>query len=135
MKEHRPQPNKQREEYDGRHKTKCDLTLMKNALQKIRVDDIDWQHGRKLDADRFILIEFMKLLIDLFLNENSRTRIKDKKDRATVEQVLDPRTRIILFKLLQRGTIDSIEGCISTGFKAYLYIFPIKLIIFNKIKL
>lgn len=41
--------------------------------------------------------------------------MRDKRDRATAEQVLDPRTRMILFKLLQRGTIDAIEGCISTG--------------------
>ncbi|CAB1317927.1 unnamed protein product [Coregonus sp. 'balchen'] len=30
-------------------------------------------------------------------------RVKDKSDRATVEQVLDPRTRMILFKMLSRG--------------------------------
>jgi len=42
-------------------------------------------------------------------------RIKDKADRATVEQVLDPRTRMILFKMLTRGIISEINGCISTG--------------------
>uniref|UniRef100_A0A2I3GR89 Serine/threonine-protein kinase RIO1 n=1 Tax=Nomascus leucogenys TaxID=61853 RepID=A0A2I3GR89_NOMLE len=42
-------------------------------------------------------------------------RIKDKADRATVEQVLDPRTRMILFKMLTRGIITEINGCISTG--------------------
>lgn len=34
------------------------------------------------------------------------TRIKDKKDRATVEQVLDPRTRVILVKLLNNKIIS-----------------------------
>nr|XP_033506732.1 serine/threonine-protein kinase RIO1 [Epinephelus lanceolatus] len=42
-------------------------------------------------------------------------RVKDKSDRATVEQVLDPRTRMILFKMLSRGIISEINGCISTG--------------------
>lgn len=50
-----------------------------------------------------------------------RTRTKDKHDRATVEQVMDPRTRMILFKLLNRGTIVEINGCISTGKEANVY--------------
>nr|XP_019600973.1 PREDICTED: serine/threonine-protein kinase RIO1 isoform X2 [Rhinolophus sinicus]XP_019600974.1 PREDICTED: serine/threonine-protein kinase RIO1 isoform X2 [Rhinolophus sinicus] len=48
-------------------------------------------------------------------------RIKDKADRATVEQVLDPRTRMILFKMLTRGIISEINGCISTGKEANVY--------------
>uniref|UniRef100_A0A8C9MEJ8 Serine/threonine-protein kinase RIO1 n=1 Tax=Serinus canaria TaxID=9135 RepID=A0A8C9MEJ8_SERCA len=48
-------------------------------------------------------------------------RVKDKSDRATVEQVLDPRTRIILFKMLSRGIISEINGCISTGKEANVY--------------
>lgn len=48
-------------------------------------------------------------------------RRKDRADRATVEQVLDPRTRLVLFRLLQRGILDSIEGCISTGKEANVY--------------
>ncbi|KAJ3219843.1 Serine/threonine-protein kinase RIO1 [Dinochytrium kinnereticum] len=46
---------------------------------------------------------------------------KDKADRATVEQVLDPRTRIILFKMLNRNIIFEINGCISTGKEANVY--------------
>ncbi|XP_037131388.1 serine/threonine-protein kinase RIO1 [Syngnathus acus] len=48
-------------------------------------------------------------------------RLKDKSDRATVEQVLDPRTRMILFKMLTRGIISEINGCISTGKEANVY--------------
>lgn len=50
-----------------------------------------------------------------------RTKSKDKKDRATAEQVMDPRTRMILFKFLQRGLIAEINGCISTGKEANVY--------------
>ncbi|KAI8148250.1 RIO1 family-domain-containing protein [Fennellomyces sp. T-0311] len=46
---------------------------------------------------------------------------KDKSDRATVEQVLDPRTRIILFKMLNRGIFYEINGCVSTGKEANVY--------------
>ena len=41
--------------------------------------------------------------------------------RATTEQVLDPRTRLILFKLLQRNAFAKLEGCLSTGKEANVY--------------
>ncbi|KAI8885561.1 Serine/threonine-protein kinase Rio1 [Backusella circina FSU 941] len=50
-----------------------------------------------------------------------KTIQKDKADRATVEQVLDPRTRIILFKMLNKGIFYEINGCISTGKEANVY--------------
>ncbi|XP_054452128.1 serine/threonine-protein kinase RIO1 [Anoplopoma fimbria] len=53
--------------------------------------------------------------------EADKYRVKDKSDRATVEQVLDPRTRMILFKMLSRGVICEINGCISTGKEANVY--------------
>ncbi|KAI9890170.1 MAG: protein kinase rio1 [Vezdaea aestivalis] len=48
-------------------------------------------------------------------------RRKDKADRATVEQVLDPRTRTILLKLVRRGVLERVEGCISTGKEGGVY--------------
>ena len=51
----------------------------------------------------------------------NRTYIKDKEDRATVEQVLDPRTRVILVKLLKNQVIREINGCLSTGKEANVY--------------
>ncbi|KAL4432421.1 hypothetical protein ABPG77_001720 [Micractinium sp. CCAP 211/92] len=49
------------------------------------------------------------------------TRSKDRADRATVEQVLDPRTRMVLFKMLNRGVFSEINGCVSTGKEANVY--------------
>jgi serine/threonine-protein kinase RIO1 len=49
------------------------------------------------------------------------SRHTGRDDRATVEQVLDPRTRMILFKLLAQNVIASIHGCISTGKEANVY--------------
>ncbi|XP_078695949.1 serine/threonine-protein kinase RIO1-like [Branchiostoma floridae x Branchiostoma belcheri] len=54
-------------------------------------------------------------------SDSDRYRVKDRQDRATVEQVLDPRTRMILFKMLNRGIIQQINGCISTGKEANVY--------------
>jgi RIO kinase 1 len=46
---------------------------------------------------------------------SAHANVKDKSDRATNEQVLDPRTRTILFKMIGRGLIYEINGCVSTG--------------------
>lgn len=53
--------------------------------------------------------------------DTQKYRNKDKSDRATVELVLDPRTRLILYKLLSRRFLDEINGCISTGKEANVY--------------
>ncbi|PAN36369.1 hypothetical protein PAHAL_6G277300 [Panicum hallii] len=50
-----------------------------------------------------------------------KIRYTEKADRATVEQAIDPRTRMVLFKMLNRGTFSNINGCISTGKEANVY--------------
>ena len=50
-----------------------------------------------------------------------RNRNKDKHDRATTEQVLDERTRLMLLKLINANYFDQINGCISTGKEANVY--------------
>ncbi|RZC53017.1 hypothetical protein C5167_011867 [Papaver somniferum] len=50
-----------------------------------------------------------------------KTKTTDKRDRATVEQDIDPRTGMVLFKMLNRGIFDDINGCISTGKEANVY--------------
>ena len=45
----------------------------------------------------------------------------EKSDRATNEQVLDPRTRMILLQLINRGIVSEVHGCISTGKEANVY--------------
>mmetsp|Transcript_11101 Transcript_11101/g.28673 ORF Transcript_11101/g.28673 Transcript_11101/m.28673 type:complete len:245 (+) Transcript_11101:10-744(+) len=44
-----------------------------------------------------------------------------RDERATTDQVLDPRTRMILFKMMNTGSIESINGCVSTGKEANVY--------------
>lgn len=48
-------------------------------------------------------------------------RVKDKSDRATVEQVIDGRVSRILYKIINKGEILEINGCISTGKEANVY--------------
>ena len=62
------------------------MTGLRNCLAKISLDPNHGPLGAGESGSR------------------GKVRVKDKADRATMESVLDPRTRIILFKLLQRGT-------------------------------
>ncbi|EPQ54934.1 hypothetical protein GLOTRDRAFT_106261 [Gloeophyllum trabeum ATCC 11539] len=52
---------------------------------------------------------------------SATANMKDKSDRATNEQVLDDRTRLILFKMIGRGLIKEVNGCVSTGKEANVY--------------
>ncbi|EIN12972.1 RIO1-domain-containing protein [Punctularia strigosozonata HHB-11173 SS5] len=52
---------------------------------------------------------------------SATANMKDKSDRATTEQVLDPRTRVILYKMIGRGLIQEVNGCVSTGKEANVY--------------
>lgn len=58
--------------------------------------------------------------INLDISANHRIT-KDKSLRATVNQVLDPRTLRFLGKIFNNGTITEINGCISTGKEANIY--------------
>jgi RIO kinase 1 len=53
--------------------------------------------------------------------KEGRSHEKDKSDRATSEQVLDPRTRMILLQMINRGIVSEINGCLSTGKEANVY--------------
>lgn len=52
---------------------------------------------------------------------SAHANLKDKSDRATNEQVLDPRTRLILFKMIGRGLLHEVNGCVSTGKEVRLF--------------
>ncbi|KAK0778380.1 Serine/threonine-protein kinase rio1, partial [Friedmanniomyces endolithicus] len=45
----------------------------------------------------------------------------ERSDRATTEQVLDPRTKMILLQLLNRDIISEMNGVLSTGKEANVY--------------
>lgn len=45
----------------------------------------------------------------------------EKSDRATSEQVLDPRTRMLLLQMINRNIVSEVNGCISTGKEANVY--------------
>lgn len=84
------------------------------------------KYTNKINVEKYEGPQLPNHAINTLLESNrkadaDRCRSKDKHDRATAEQVMDPRTRMILFKLLNRGLITEINGCISTGKEANVY--------------
>ena len=53
--------------------------------------------------------------------DKNQYRKKDKADRATIEQCLDPKTILKLEKLKTKGDLINYEGCLSTGKEANVY--------------
>lgn len=64
-----------------------------------------------------------KLRIGAELNglTDNRNGTKDRANRATSEQVLDPRTRMLLLQMINRDVITEVNGCLSTGKEANVY--------------
>lgn len=52
---------------------------------------------------------------------SGKVMLKDKKDRRTVDLVIDPRTCVILNKLANKQVFSRMEGCVSTGKEANVY--------------
>lgn len=50
-----------------------------------------------------------------------KSKNKSIEDRATLEQVLDQRTMLILQKLHNSGLLVKLNGCVATGKEANVY--------------
>lgn len=77
------------------------------------------------DQIRSLSVHASKIKVDdpRFGGKGSKddTSGKDRADRATSEQVLDPRTRMLLLQMINRGIVSEIHGCVSTGKEANVY--------------
>ncbi|XP_005355110.1 serine/threonine-protein kinase RIO1 isoform X1 [Microtus ochrogaster] len=105
-----PQANRQTSNYNSAKMS----TPIDKSLQKFE---------NKINLNKLNITDSVinKVTMKSRQKEAESYRIKDKSDRATVEQVLDPRTRMILFKMLDKKDIAEIHGCISTGKEANVY--------------
>jgi serine/threonine-protein kinase RIO1 len=49
-----------------------------------------------------------------------KKRVHDKIEKSTSDQAVDPTTRLLLFKMINNGYLESIHGIISTGKEAII---------------
>lgn len=53
--------------------------------------------------------------------DKGKGQYSDRANRAVAEQVLDPRIRMILLKMINQNIIYQVNGCVSTGKEANVY--------------
>ncbi|XP_042438485.1 serine/threonine-protein kinase RIO1-like [Zingiber officinale] len=90
---------------------KCTSRIRANPLE-------EWEGRLDVGMSNLVTTAIRESVRDMAIG---RTRNTEKADRATVEQAIDPRTRMVLFKMLNRGVFHDINGCISTGKEANVY--------------
>jgi RIO kinase 1 len=87
--------------------------------------DLDSDEGFQEDRLAALSKHAAKLRIDDMqqptASSSNANRTRDRSDRATTEQVLDPRTRMLLLQMINRNVVSEINGCISTGKEANVY--------------
>ena len=64
---------------------------------------------------------YNKMKVNATKTEKSRHRVREKKDNSTSSVVLDTKTRLILFKMVNSGLLEGINGAISTGKEAVVF--------------
>ncbi|KAK3586909.1 hypothetical protein CHS0354_008503 [Potamilus streckersoni] len=54
--------------------------------------------------------------------ENKKSqKLHEKKEHSTAEHAMDPRTRLLLYKMVNNGILESISGSISTGKESVVF--------------
>jgi RIO kinase 1 len=97
------------------------------VLNRIRIDDYYDGHNAgggasgAAQSNQRVLNELREMTMSSRFVQNSASKNVDRSERATVENVLDPRTRLILYKLVNSGILSEINGCVSTGKEANVY--------------
>ncbi|XP_004507611.1 uncharacterized protein [Cicer arietinum] len=110
--------------HGGHHSLSSTFQPLSNRYQKfshhIRASPLEeWEEGSmNIAMSNTVTTAIRATVRDMAIG---KTRTSEKADRATVEQAIDPRTRMILFKMLNRGVFQDINGCISTGKEANVY--------------
>lgn len=56
------------------------------------------------------------------ISEGKRmARLHEKKEKSTAESVMDENSRLLIFKLINAGIVDEVNGAINTGKEANVY--------------
>ncbi|KAM3842361.1 serine/threonine-protein kinase RIO3 [Diretmus argenteus] len=64
---------------------------------------------------------FNSLKQHCYSEQRRSARLHEKKEHSTAEQAVDPRTRLLMYKMVNAGILDNINGCISTGKESVVF--------------
>ncbi|KAJ1381924.1 RIO kinase, partial [Sesbania bispinosa] len=94
------------------------LKIQKVFKMPLRYLSLEWEGRMNVGMSNYVTTAIRESVREMAIG---KTKTTEKADRATVEQAIDPRTRMVLFKMLNRGVFHDINGCISTGKEANVY--------------
>nr|KAF6383437.1 hypothetical protein mPipKuh1_014916 [Pipistrellus kuhlii] len=56
-----------------------------------------------------------------YSEERRSARLHKKKEHSTAEKAVDPKTRLLMYKMVKSGMLETITGCISTGKESVVF--------------
>ncbi|XP_041923753.1 serine/threonine-protein kinase RIO3 [Alosa sapidissima] len=56
-----------------------------------------------------------------YSEQRRSARLHEKKEHSTAEQAVDPKTRLLMYKMVNAGILENINGCISTGKESVVF--------------
>uniref|UniRef100_A0AAY5KFD3 Serine/threonine-protein kinase RIO3 n=1 Tax=Esox lucius TaxID=8010 RepID=A0AAY5KFD3_ESOLU len=56
-----------------------------------------------------------------YSEQRRSSRLHEKKEHSTAEQAVDPKTRLLMYKMVNAGVLENINGCISTGKESVVF--------------
>ncbi|KAK6491091.1 serine/threonine-protein kinase RIO3-like [Huso huso] len=56
-----------------------------------------------------------------YSEQRRSARLHEKKEHSTAEHAVDPKTRLLMYKMVNAGTLESINGCFSTGKESVVF--------------
>ncbi|XP_015252279.1 PREDICTED: serine/threonine-protein kinase RIO3 [Cyprinodon variegatus] len=64
---------------------------------------------------------FNSLKRHCYSEQRRSARLHEKKEHSTAEHAVDPRTRLLMYKMVNAGVLENINGCISTGKESVVF--------------
>lgn len=64
---------------------------------------------------------FNSLKQHVYSEQRRSARLHEKKEHSTAEQAVDPRTRLLMYKMVNSGVLENINGCISSGKESVVF--------------
>uniref|UniRef100_K9IL42 Serine/threonine-protein kinase RIO3 n=1 Tax=Desmodus rotundus TaxID=9430 RepID=K9IL42_DESRO len=56
-----------------------------------------------------------------YSEERRSARLHEKKEHSTAEKAVDPKTRLLMYKMVNSGMLETITGCVSTGKESVVF--------------
>ncbi|XP_013403160.2 serine/threonine-protein kinase RIO3-like [Lingula anatina] len=121
-----PVPNFNKAGYSGKGKnitTKHDPVICgKRNVSKMEKFPPEFETGDGKGMDLKLPNHVFNKLKQHSVSENKKSqRLHEKKEHSTAQQAVDPKTRLILYKLVNAGILDNVTGVISTGKESVVF--------------